>query len=179
MVAMGLACLVAATPTLSVGDDQAATMEHRVKAVFLFKFFSFVEWPLEALPASSDSVVIGVLGSSPLLAPLQSLQGQETSGRQLVVRTFASLAEMESCHILYVSPALVDELPADPHSLLRPGILTVGEERDFLHRGGIVAFFVEEERVRFEINLEAARKANLKISSQLLSLARIHKPEES
>lgn len=152
--------------------QQPVPPEYQVKSVFLFNFSQFVEWPPQMLPEPGSPFVIGVVGRDPFGAYLdETVRGETLKGHPMVVKRFGNAEEVDFCHILFVSsgvsPAsVVQALPGK-------GTLTVGESAEFMRTGGMIRFFKQSNRIRFEINPSAAKAADLTISSKLLSLAEI------
>lgn len=141
--------------------------EYHVKAAFLFNFAKFVSWD----GASGQAIVIGIAGDDPFGAILDAtVRGKTVGGRLYEVRRFASGEQVQGCHILFVSSSEKRRF----RDLVRqagPGVLTVGEIPQFVREGGIVGFYLEGNRVRFQINAKAAEDAGVRIHSQLMSLA--------
>jgi len=153
--------------------------EYQIKAAFLFNFAQFTEWPPEAFPEKDSPLVIGVLSAIDPFAGFldETVKNEAVQGRRLVVKHFTRLAEMESCHILYIGQSeskrlerIVDELKAKP-------VLTVSDISDCATRGLIIGFMNERNKIRFKINAVTARAANLSLSSKLLRAAEIVGPE--
>ena len=147
----------------------AGASEYELKAAFLFNFAKFVDWPPNALDKAAG-VSVCVLGDDPFGELLdRTLAGKSVHERPLVVRRHDDLAATGDCHILFVSAAEERRLArvAPPQA----PVLTVGETDGFVRRGGIIAFAMDDSRLRFEINADAADRAGLRISSQLLKLA--------
>ena len=171
------ACFLALA--LSAAAQSARAPEYEVKAAFLYNFAKFVEWPANAFAHSSAPLHICVLGRDPFGDSLSSMvQGKSISGRPLVSKQVQALAETRSCHILFISgsdPDALGEVLKFTHGL---PVLTVGESDDFLELGGTINFVLEQDRVRFEINLRAAENHRLKLSSKLLAVARVVKSGE-
>ena len=143
-------------------------LEYRVKAAFLFNFLKFVEWP-ESAPATASGTpwVLGVLGRDPFGGILaETVRGKKVNGREVIVRHFAHPADIRDCHILFISSAEFQHSGAFVHA----GLLAVGESPGFLDAGGVINFYIEQDRVRFEISPAAARGAGLRIGAQLLKL---------
>ena len=141
-------------------------LEYQVKAAFLFNFLKFVEWPAAAGDAPW---VIGILGHDPFAGVLEdTVRGKMVSGRRVEVRRYIRPAEVKDCNILFIGRADFERLglPA------QPGLLTVGEAPGFLKSGGMINFYLDENRVHFEIRPEVAHSAGLRVSSQLLKLGR-------
>lgn len=142
-------------------------LEYQVKAAFLYNFLKFVDWP----DASGDAPwVVGVVGRDPFGNYLEeAVRAKKVNGREVVVRRFARLAEVRDCHVLFIPNTEFRRVGV----AAQPGLLTVGESPGFLDAGGVINFFIEDERVRFEIRPEAARGSGLHISAQLLKLGSV------
>lgn len=151
--------------------------EYQIKAVFLYNFAHFVEWPAPALADPSDPLVIGVLGQDPF-GPLldEAVAGEKIDQHPLIVRRFRRVDEIDRCHVLFVSSSENDRLAQTFAQLKGRSILVVGESEGFAKRGGMIRFVTEKNKVRLRVNLEAARAAGLVISSKLLRPAEIVTP---
>jgi YfiR/HmsC-like len=159
--------LLALTPSLRAVEASPPS-EYQIKAAFLLNFTKFIEWP--ASEAAGSTFSICVLGEDPFGPVLDQLvEGETVGGRKIAVRRIRAEAA-GSCEILYVS-----KLEQNFQAALAgvgAGVLTVGEGDGFLDGGGMIAFILEDRRVRFNIDQGAAQKAGLKLSSRLLSVAR-------
>lgn len=150
------------------------TREYALKAAFLFNFAQFVDWPPEAFAGANVPFTIGVLGVDPFGANLDALvSGEKVRDRPLVVRRYESLAQVDSCHILFISSSEAGRLDQIAKALAHRSVLTVGETKDFAAHSGIIGFEVSQRRLRLSINVAAATDARLTISSKLLRQARI------
>ena len=170
MLVLGISLSAAQT-----ADEAEINREYPIKAAYLYNFSRYVQWPANAFPTAETPFVIGVLGSDPFGDVLDDIaRTKKVEGRQIVVKQVASMSAYTPCHILFL-PASAD--PQQKAAAIKMGrglpVLLVGESRDFAQQGGDINFFVEENKVRFEINPEAAKQARLRISSKLLSLAKI------
>jgi len=155
------------------GGLHAQAEEYDVKAAFLYNFAKFVDWPPAAFPEPKGSFRICVLGKDPFGGSLQAaVNGEEIAGHRLTVVRSASLAKPAGCQILFVSRSERDQTSEILSAVKDSPVLTVGDAPGFLEQGGIINFLLEGNKVRFEINNEAAGKAGLSISSKLLQLAR-------
>ena len=154
--------------------EAAPTREYQVKAVFLFNFAQFVDWPADSFAAPNSPVIIGVLGDDPFGGLLEAaVRGETAHGRPLVVQRFSRASEIEVCHVLFISPKDQQNLAEILRDLQGRNILTVGESEDFAKSGGIIRFMTDNGKIRLRINVDAARDANLKLSSKLLRPAEI------
>jgi hypothetical protein len=153
------------------GGESPAT-EYQVKALFLFNFAKYVEWPASAFTNDVAPITIGVLGTDPFGDDLQhAVAGKTINGRPFIIKHLAADADMGGCQILFISDseaARLGEILAKAGAL---PILTVGEGQVSAQKNGIIKFVLKEGKVRLEIDLAAARKAGLTISSRLLAVA--------
>lgn len=161
--------------TLTAQTGRAS--EYRVKAVFLFNFAQFVDWPADAFPDSTAPFVIGVLGSDPFGDLLdQTVSGEQLRGRPFQVRRYQTVDEIKACHILFIHQPDGDRMGEILSRLRDRPILTVSDDADFADQGGMVRFVNDRSHIRLEINPGAAQAANLTISSKLLRVAEIATP---
>jgi len=162
-----MAPLLMTTPGNSESEPAG---EYEIKAAFLYKFFSFVQWPEDTGGATE---CIGIIGRDPFGTHLdQAVKGRWFNGRKLVVLRSKNGQDLGSCRIAFISSSE----RKDVASILRklpPTVLTVGDMPEFCERGGIVGFELSEQRVRIRINLEAALRGRLQVSSRLLSVAKV------
>jgi hypothetical protein len=150
------------------------TKEYQVKAAFLFNFTQFVQWPESAFRDAGEPICIGVLGEDPFGKALDETVGGERSGRRdLIVRRSRAVSELKDCQLLFISKSERGRLAPILSEVESTGVLTVSEVEGFARLGGTINFYLEGNRVRFEINPDGAQKAGLRISSQLLSLGKI------
>ena len=157
-----------------VGYAQSSMSEYHVKALFLFNFAKYIEWPAE-VPSRETvqaSITIGILGTSPLGQHLQkAVQGKTVSGRAVIIKQVQNPEEMGQCQILFIGSSEKSRLGEILGRLKSLPVLTVGETDQFARQGGIIGFVKKEGKVRLEIDLASARQARLEISSKLLSVA--------
>lgn len=157
--------------------QESGASEYQVKAAFLYKFTRFVDWPSSAFSSGNSPFVIGVLGRDPFGSTLdRTLEGKSVGEHPIVVRRYKTLDDMQTCHILFISESENDRVAKTVARLGRSPILVVGDMPRFVQRGGAVNFVIEDSKVHFEINPDAADRAGLSISSKMLSLARIVRP---
>lgn len=161
-------CLAA---TVVRAQAQPGTSEYEIKAAFLYNFVRLVEWPPGA---SSGSMRICIAGPHPIQERLEeTVRGETAEGQPLVVRSI--LQPDTGCDVLFI-PRRFAAAQEYLRAVEGRPVLTVGESPEFIQQGGIVNFFLEGKRVRFEINPTAASRVNLRISSRLLQLARLAGP---
>jgi hypothetical protein len=152
----------------------AAHSEYEIQSAMLYNFTKFVEWPGSALGESGESLVVGVLGDDPMAPVLAAaLRDKTIYGHPIVVRRLNSGADVRSCAVLLVGAADRKEIARIVQSVGRWPVLTIGERVQFSRLGGVIAFIRDGNRIRFEINLDAAERAGLHVSSKLLRLAAV------
>ena len=151
--------------------------EYEVKAEYLPLFAQFVKWPAASFADTNAPLVIGVLGDYPFGEALdQAVKNLSTvDGRKLIIQRSRNVADVKSCHVLFICKSEKDQLDQILAAVAGGGgaVLTVGDTEGFAARGGIINLVLEENKVRFEINRDAATHGKLSIGSELLSLARI------
>ena len=163
----------AMVPAVSAGQEGSVD-EYKLKAAMLYNLTQFVEWPNSAYADSHAPVILCILGQDPFANSLASSIPKGTEkGRAVLIRHLQSDTEFQGCHILYISSS---ERKTTAHifsTLHGSCVLTVGEMAQFAAHGGIIQFALEDQFVHFDINVDAASRAGLKISSKLLALAQI------
>jgi hypothetical protein len=169
---LGLALALAAAPGAPAIADPHRVEEYKVKAAFLYNFSKFVEWPANAFPDASAPFVIAVLGDDPFGDALDILKGKTVQGRPVVVRRVASLADMGRVNILFVSSSVKSRLGSVLPAAEKVHALTVGDTQRFRSQGVAIQLVRDGDKIGFEVNLEASRRAGLVISSKLLGLAK-------
>ena len=145
--------------------------EYQVKAAFILNFARFVDWPGDAF-GDGGSLVVGVVGDDPFRGALDQLSGDSVNGRRLVVKRLRSTDNLRACQILFVSSSERNRLGKIMESVRGASVLTIGEVPQFNQIGGVIRFIVQDNKVRFEINTNAAGQARLRISSKLLALSK-------
>lgn len=171
-----LALVMALLPLVHpfVGQAQENLSEYQVKAAYLYNFLKFVEWPKDAYTDPLAPIVIGVVGEDPFGNGLpQVIIGKTVQGRDLVIRIYRAGEDLRSAHILFISSSERKRIPAILSGLRGSCVLTVADSAGFLEAGGMIQFLNENDRVRFAINVDATNQAKLKVSSKLLSLAKV------
>jgi len=164
-------------PRASSGEGEIPGREHFIKAGFIYNFTKFIKWPKNSINPSRDRFIIAVLGDSPILECLRILAREEKNagGKKLTIEHFTSLDEIGECQILFISPSMTGRLEEIFKTVEDRPILVIGEAPGFAERGGGVNFFVLENKIRFEFNMNAMDKANLKIDPLLIEVGRIVK----
>ena len=159
--------LLLAVPVPGVADETQKT-EYRIKTAFLYNFSRFIVWPQSALEDRSEFSLC-TLGDTLFKEQLETLIGKTVHNKAIVVKHFYQTTDVLHCHLVFIGKqeGLADTLWA----LREQPILTVSNADDFIEQGGIIQFKLVENKIRFRINVDAAKNAGLTISSKLLSLA--------
>ena len=160
---------------LVFADSPDKFQEYQVKAAFLYNFARFVEWPNGAFPDGKSPFVLAVIGKDPFGESLDLLKGKTVGNREIVINRIADIDRLEKCHILFICDSEKERLKPILRKAESARMLTISDLKGFCEAGGHIAFYLEENKIRFEINNEDAQRTGLKISSQLLKLAKIFK----
>jgi uncharacterized protein DUF4154 len=148
--------------------------EYQVKAAFLYNFTKFVEWPRRSSRLSPTAFRIGILGEDPFGGAIEGITKEKTvGGRAILVRRLKNAEEARTCEVVFISVSEQSHLGLILGQLEGAGVLTVGDMEGFAKLGGVINFVMENQEVHFDINVDASERAGLRISSKLLSLARI------
>lgn len=168
---------------LSIGyslyAEPPSSREYLVKGAFLYNFAKFVGWPEEALQDDQIHIILCVFGKDPFGDALASVKGKSVKDRKVVIKHCATLDELEKCHILFIGRSEEQNLSEILAKVKNWNTLTVSDMEGFAQSGGVINFVTVEKKIRFEINLDAAERTGLKISSKLLRLAKIVKDKET
>lgn len=160
-------CLI---PMVSA-DPIVTAEEYALKAAFLYRFTNFVQWPGDS--TGQDVFQICLLGRDPFGSVINELEREMVQGRKINIKRMQRPGEEPDCHLIFISASEIGRR----QTLLRvlsktEGVLTVSDMDGFTKAGGVIQFVKVGNRVRFVINVEAADRASLKVSSKLLRLSR-------
>jgi YfiR/HmsC-like len=145
--------------------------EPSLKAAFIYTFAKFTEWPEDILPTTATFTAC-VLGDGPIRDALErTVKGRQLWGRGIRVSQVQLDGKLRSCHLLYVSGVTLAQVEAIVAAVRGAPVLTISDVDDFARQGGIAQMFVENGKMRFDLNLEVARRSRLDLSSRLLVLA--------
>ena len=150
----------------------SALREYEIKAAFLYQFANYTEWPPDAFADKNAPFIFGILGENPISDILNGLTNKFVGGRAILVKKCSRWDEARDCHLLFIGSSEKNNLTAILGSLKTRSILTVADTDSFLDSGGIIHLITANNRVGFEINLAAAEEAKLKISPEVLRLAK-------
>jgi hypothetical protein len=167
-------CTLVLLGGLDLSAQTAASPEYQIKAVFLFNFVQFVEWPRPAFAGANTPLVIGVLGEDPFGTYLdETVRNETVNNRPLEVHRYRQIDEITTCHILFISRSETNRLAQILAGLKDRSILIVGDGDDFVRRGGMIRLATAQNKIRLSINVEAAKAVGLTLSSRLLRSAEL------
>lgn len=174
-----MACVVLLTAMYDgVVAQPTQPHEYQLKAVCLFHFTQFVDWPEEEFRTSQTPLVIGILGNDPFGDYLDKVvQNENLNSHPLVIKRYNTIEEIGTCHLLYINVLNKVQLDQVFDRLKTKSILTVGDSPKFLQQGGMIQFVTRSNTIDLRINIEVVKAANLTISSKLLRLAEIVSPK--
>lgn len=173
-----LQCAIAALLYLlfagSIALGQQRPSEYQVKAAYLYNFGRFVEWPAKGATPQSNSFTICVLGEDPFGQRLDAtLAGERIGNQRIVARRISNPRMSADCQILFISSSEANRVNKIIEALDKNAVLTVSDIPSFSQRRGMIQFVLEENRIRFEVNLTATQRAGLTLSSELLKVATV------
>jgi hypothetical protein len=163
--------------TFSLPAQTTSLPEYQLKAIFLYNFAQFVEWPSAAYENSQSPFIIGVLGDDPFGDYLdETVNGEKVNNHPMVVKRYQHIGDVKGCHILFVGFPTKENFKEVSSGLKNKSILTVSDTKSFIEDGGIIKFLNDNNKIKIAINLEAAKAEDLVISAKLLKLAQIITP---
>jgi len=143
----------------------------KLKAAYILSFAKLISWPQDVLPSKNANLVFCAAATESLTNELRNHSGKTIQGHRVQIVALGKRGDSLGCHIVYIDPQ---------HSFRwferverMKGQLWVGEEEGFINKGGVINFYIDGEKLRFEISVEHAKDSNLDISSRLLNLAKI------
>jgi len=167
------ALLFASLPAHTIAESSGAS-EYAIKAAIIFKIAKFVSWPEDAFSGRDEPLSVCVGRDDPIAAAMSALSGKSIHGRELSVQYFDdSLTVSGDCQVLFLSNARGKHQSALLNATSGRPILTIGENDQFISKGGIIGLEIKQNRIQFAINVSASESAGLDISAQLLQLAKI------
>lgn len=149
--------------------------EYQVKATFLYNFARFVKWPDDRFADKNTPITIGIVGNDPFGIDIdKTVEGKRINGRRIEIRHSQNVNTLECYHILFIGVDEKGEMAEILNRVKDRSVFTVGESKGFLHAGGILNFIIKDNKVRFNINPDAADRSGLWISAQLRKLASLY-----
>lgn len=149
--------------------------DQQTKALYIFNFTRFIEWPDETFDEPESPVIIGVIGDPNIYKHVETVvKGGKIGHHPIITQHFISPEQIKNCHFLYIGLSDPDMVKSILDNKLYGSAITISDEPNFLRWGGAIRFYNEQEKLRFEINKESSEKSNVKISSKLLNVAKIY-----
>lgn len=165
--------VVSLLPAAAQTPSSEAAAEYKIKAAFLYKFSSYIEWPGDVFSSQDEPLVIGIVASPQLAEFLRGIvAGRTVEGRAVEVRDMAFGEPLAGVHMLFVGGAATGQLASVIDDLQQHSVLTVTETEDSIASGSVINFVVVDDRVRFDVELDSAQRSGLRISARLLTVAR-------
>jgi hypothetical protein len=161
----------------NVSAESLQSKEYFIKAAFLYNFIKFVDWPSESFKNDAAPINLCILGDDPFGEALGTIRNKRVKGRRLLIKHVRRVEQIEGAHLLFISTSEKGRVKQILGSLRGAPVLTISEMEGFGQNGGIINFITVDNKIQFEINSEKAQQHKLKISSQLLKLARIVRSE--
>jgi hypothetical protein len=168
---IGFLVLFFSNPCRANAGDK--TVELKVKAAYLYNFLKFVKWPESKLAADQSEINVCLLGRNnftPFLEPMTQMTAQ---GRNINIVNIDDLSESQECQLLFINEQETQNLSQILSQIQDAHFLTVGESKSFAAMGGMIGFVHKEGKIKLEINITAAKRANVQISAKLLEVATI------
>ncbi|MBI4664250.1 MAG: YfiR family protein [Verrucomicrobia bacterium] len=154
------------------GAALASAKDHQIKAAYLFNFAKFVEWPKAVFADASSPITIGVFGRDPFGGDLELMVRNKTAGgRKVEIKRFEQTEGLAACQILFIPAVEEDRWPEIFAAIRNSTVLTVGETARFIEEGGIISLTPAGKKVGITIDIDAAERARLVLSSHLQNLA--------
>lgn len=173
-IAKVIAICVLVMISLQLQAQKFSSREYNIKAIFLYNFTQFVEWPPNALGNVESPFVIGILGDDPFRTFIdQTVAGEKVKGHAIEIQRFNDVKDIKNCHILYISAKEATRLNEVLSAIPNKNVLTVSDIPNFARTGGIIHFINLNNKIGLQINASAAKAAELNISSKLLRVAEI------
>jgi hypothetical protein len=158
--------ILAVFAAVCLSPVQAATREYEIKAGFIYNFFRFVEWP-----SPGQGWTLGIMGSDPFEGGLRDLEAKPLNGKSIKIRKITDIKEAKGCDALYLGPSEASKIKATLNGLKGNPILTISDIPEFADKGGAIGLTTESNRIRFIVNIDTLKHANMRANARFLQLA--------
>ena len=174
-------CILVIALSFSIGGNGFSQpqkgLEYKFKAVYVFNFLQFTEWPDSAFQNERSPVILGVFGDDPFGSVLdETIQSEKVGDHPIIIKRFQATDDLAQCHALFISPSEKEIVPAVLKRVGETSTLTISDIDGFGDLGGCIGFYMEKNKLRFVINMKALKQSDLHVSSKLLRLAKIINP---
>src|SRR5208337_2307923 len=166
-------CLFLLTAPVIAYSETPRAQEYELEAAFLFNFAKLTQWPDNAIRPPDKNFELCILGADTFGRSIELLRDRTIGGRNVSVTRITDISESSGCNLIYIASSERDHLTEIIGHVRNKAILTVSDIKGFENEGGIIALVLKDNRVKIRLNIDAAGRANLKISSYLLEVAEI------
>src|SRR5690606_18817644 len=150
--------------------------EYEVKAVYIYNFAHFIKWSDSAFEQPDSPFVIGVLGGNVFDSHLEEvIKDEKIQDHPIQIKYFKNIKEVQNCHILFINKSYRISLQ-DVYTRISSPVLTISDANNFTESSGMIRFYTEDQKIKFEINAEAVAASGLEVSSKLLRIAKLYTP---
>jgi hypothetical protein len=157
--------------------QSAVPSESKIKAVFLYNFTRFIDWPGNAFTSTDNTFKIGIVGTDPFGDYLEeAVRNESVSGKPIVIERFRNVKDIKDCQILYINSKDHKEIRNIIETVKQKKILTVCANPEFMKWGGMIRIYSDDNKIRMQINDAAARNEDIKISAKRLTVAEVYYP---
>jgi len=154
-------------------SNRKDSLKSELQIAMIFKILDFIQWPSESFQFTDKTFRIGVFGKSPMFDAIRILEEETIKGLQVKVELVENINNAENFHLLYICPKEISRMPLVLAATENARTLTISKIFDFAKKGGMLNFYERRGKMRFEINLDKAKKSGFKISSRVLALSKI------
>jgi len=152
--------------------QKASPSEYEIKAAMIYRFAQFLEWPTNLFASSQSPLQVGIAGPDPFGTAIDAvLKDQSVGTHDLLILRYPQPTSATNCHLLFISSGQATETEKLLTLLKAKPVLTIGEDEDFAKKGGHIRLYLQDNKLRFDINLAAMERSGLKMHSQVLKLA--------
>lgn len=151
---------------------QADEREYKVKAGFIYNFLKFTEWPFTVQDSGPQNIILCIIGEDPFGENIDVLKGKTVGGKTLIVKYSPTSTLLKNCQAVFIAESERSQIQSLIDSIKALPILTIGDSEGFRQKGVMINMELDQEKIRFDINIKSARRAGLRIDPRLLKLAR-------
>ena len=174
---IGAVILFLTSGTHHLKAQTAPQSEDKVKAVFLYNFTRFIDWPSSAFASNEQPFKIGIMGEDPFGIYLEeAIRNEKYSGRPIIIEKFENAKDIKDCHMIFINTKNQKEIKNILNNLENKTVLTIAEHPEFVKWGGMIRLYSDDRKIRIQINDAAARLVKIKVSAKLLNIADVYYP---
>lgn len=167
------------TAILCLNVSVQTELASKVKAAYIINFTRFISWKTQGTAEAKSQIIIATFGTDDIGDILEDFSKKQSDNQSIVVKRLKKkISEVTGCNLLFISQTEQPQLPQILNQLEGTNVLTVSDIPGFASRGGMIGFFIEQNKVKIEINVKATTKAGLKVSAKLLEVAKLVNGDE-